>query len=175
MAFTSLGSSHILVASNQHPATLVYDTDATGLITGPPVPDALQDAYKIFLPAGDDALYAFSYFLTEPRAVEVLSASTTNDDLHSSVLTMDWSWRSTAPLPFTEYERICSYAAHPDGHTIFLSSCTTFGCVHQRSRTYSFYTGRSEWTPHGDWVLPFMNRGHFDGYLDAWVGLHEDG
>ena len=49
MAFAALGSSHILAASNKHPATLVYDTDTAGLITGPPVPDALQDAYKIFL------------------------------------------------------------------------------------------------------------------------------
>ncbi|XBI45611.1 hypothetical protein VPH35_110057 [Triticum aestivum] len=174
MAFAALGSSHVLAASNKHPATLVYDTDTAGLITGPPVPDALQDAYKIFLPADDNTMYAFAYFLDEPRAVEVLS-STTNDDLHSSVPTMDWSWRSTAPSPFTQYERICSYAAHPDGRTIFLSACTMFGCVHQSVRTLSFDTGRSEWTAHGDWALPFMDRGHFDSYLDAWVGLHEDG
>lgn len=172
MAFTTLGSSHIIAASNKHPATLVYDTDTAGLTTGPPVPDALQDAYKIFLPAGDDTLYAFAYYLEEPRAIEVLSST---KDLHSSVPTMDWSWRSTAPSPFTRYERICSYAVHPDGRTIFLSSCTTFGCVHQRSRTFSFDTGRCEWTCHGEWVLPFMDKGHFDSYLDAWVGLHEDG
>uniref|UniRef100_A0A8R7QQV7 Uncharacterized protein n=1 Tax=Triticum urartu TaxID=4572 RepID=A0A8R7QQV7_TRIUA len=178
MAFTALGNSHILAASNKHPATLVYDTDTAGLITGPPVPDELQDAYTIFLPAADDdTLYAFAYFLTEPQAVEVLSLSSTTEDLHSSVPTMDWSWiwRSTAPLPFTQHERICSYAAHPDGRTIFLSACTMFGCVRQSARTLSFDTGRSEWTPHGHWVLPFMDRGHFDSYLDAWVGLHEDG
>ncbi|XBH61796.1 hypothetical protein VPH35_116180 [Triticum aestivum] len=114
MDFAALGSSHILAASNKHPATLVYDTDTAGLITGPPVPDALQDAYTILLPAGDDTLYAFAYYLDESQAVESV-------------------------------------------------------------RTLSFDTGRSEWTPHGDWVLPFMDRGHFDSYLDAWVGLHEDG
>uniref|UniRef100_A0A453NEM9 Uncharacterized protein n=1 Tax=Aegilops tauschii subsp. strangulata TaxID=200361 RepID=A0A453NEM9_AEGTS len=114
MDFAALGSSHILAASNKHPATLVYDTDTAGLITGPPVPDALQDAYTILLPAGDDTLYAFAYYLDESQAVEVLSLSSTTEDLHSSVPTMHWSWtwKSTAPLPFTQHERICSYAAH---------------------------------------------------------------
>ncbi|KAL6657232.1 hypothetical protein ACP70R_005012 [Stipagrostis hirtigluma subsp. patula] len=28
---------------------------------------------------------------------------------------------------------------------------------------------------HGGWGLPFVGEGHFDGELDAWVGLHRDG
>jgi len=41
--------------------------------------------------------------------------------------------------------------------------------------TYSFDTKDSAWRWHGEWALPFLGRAHFDGELNAWVGLHQDG
>jgi hypothetical protein len=73
-------------------------------------------------------------------------------------------------LPFTEGEVINSYAVHPDGRTVFVSSSF--------SRIFSFDAGNgsgSGWSFHGDWELPFEGQGYFDSDLDAWVGLDLDG
>ncbi|KAI5009184.1 hypothetical protein ZWY2020_010232 [Hordeum vulgare] len=35
--------------------------------------------------------------------------------------------------------------------------------------------GDAEWTPRGDWLLPFQGQGNYDAALDAWVGLHSPG
>ncbi|KAE8790816.1 hypothetical protein D1007_34807 [Hordeum vulgare] len=152
MSFAAVGSSHILAASNQHPATLVYDTETGGLTTGPPVPAALQDGCP---------------------AVEALSSAA--EDPRSPAPTVDWSWRSVLPSPFARKERVCSCAAHPDGRTIFVTVLTVTGLADRHFRTLSFDAGSREWTCHGDWGLPFMDIGYFDAYLDAWVGLDEDG
>ncbi|XP_025801756.1 uncharacterized protein LOC112881300 [Panicum hallii] len=91
-SFAALGSN-ILAASNQHPGTLVYDTETAGLATGPCLPDPLLGGVNIFVVAGG-----------------TLPAS-------------DWSWRSVPfPPPFMPEEVIVSYAVHPDGRTIFLSA-----------------------------------------------------
>lgn len=44
---------------------------------------------------------------------------------------------------------------------------------HQRS-TYSFDADRLEFRYHGEWLLPFRGEAHYDGELDAWVGLSEE-
>uniref|UniRef100_A0A8R7TWL7 Uncharacterized protein n=1 Tax=Triticum urartu TaxID=4572 RepID=A0A8R7TWL7_TRIUA len=75
------------------------------------------------------------------------------------------------PAPFTKAEKIKSYALHPDGHTIFVSSYTS----EVIAGTFSFDTKNCEWRRHGDWMLPFELEGYFDAELDAWVGLHLDG
>ncbi|XBI26506.1 hypothetical protein VPH35_051202 [Triticum aestivum] len=67
-------------------------------------------------------------------------------------------------------EMIFSYAMHPDGRTIFVSSWSRAVCG-----TYSVDTRSCKWRRHGEWMLPFRGRGYFDVELDAWVGLHEDG
>ncbi|KAF7063551.1 hypothetical protein CFC21_070069 [Triticum aestivum] len=67
-------------------------------------------------------------------------------------------------------EMIFSYALHPDGRTIFVSSWSRAVCG-----TYSVDTRSCKWRRHGEWMLPFRGRGYFDAELDAWVGLHEDG
>jgi hypothetical protein len=59
-SFAALGSN-ILAASNQHPGTLVYDTETAGLATGPCLPDPLLGGVNIFVVAGG-TLYAFAYF-----------------------------------------------------------------------------------------------------------------
>lgn len=173
MFFTSLGT-HILAVSNQHPVTLAYDTDTAALAAGPTLPDALLGGHDIFVPAADK-LYAFGHqFRERPQTVEVMSSSASKHLRSSLIPSKDWSWRSVVPSPFTEDERIRSYAVHPDGCTVFVSS--RFSRTRdQRSRTFSFNISNCEWRCHGDWELPFKHQGYFDSDLNAWVGLHEDG
>jgi hypothetical protein len=173
MFFTSMGS-HILAVSNQHPVTLAYNTDTQGLAAGPFLPDALLGGHDIFLPAADK-LFAFGRSLKEgPQSVEVMSSSADKHLCSSLIPSKDWSWRSVVPSPFTEDERICSYAAHPDGCTVFVSSHFIRTRDH-RCRTFSFNMSNCEWMCHGDWELPFEDQGYFNSDLDAWVGLHQDG
>jgi hypothetical protein len=40
-----------------------------------------------------------------------------------------------------------------------------------QSSTFSYDAGSGEWRGRGDWVLPFYGQAHYDGGLDAWVGL----
>ncbi|KAM0849818.1 hypothetical protein ACQ4PT_053497 [Festuca glaucescens] len=169
MFFTSLGS-RILAVSNQHPVTLTYDTDTAALAAGPSLPDGLLNGHDIFVPAADK-LYAFGRHRDEPHSVEVMSSSSSAAEKHlcssSLIPSRDWSWRSVAPSPFTEDEMIRSYAVHPHGRTVFVST---------PSRTFSFDAGNGGgWGFHGDWELPFEGQGYFDSDLDAWVGLGDDG
>lgn len=72
---------------------------------------------------------------------------------------------------------ITSYAVHPDGRTIFVSAHATRRGGY--AGTFSLDTavdgGDAEWTPCGEWLLPFQGQGHYDAGLDAWVGLHSPG
>ncbi|CAM0946504.1 unnamed protein product [Alopecurus aequalis] len=175
--FTSLGS-YILAVSNQHPVSLVYDTATAAVAPGPSLPDALLNAYDIFVPTADNLCAFGSYMQERPPSVQVMSSSpaTERHPCSSLIPCKDWSWRSVVPSPFTEEERIHSYAVHPDGRTVFVSSqfCASFR--DDRSRTFSFNVSNpDEWRCHGDWELPFEGHGYFDSDLDAWVGLHRDG
>ncbi|RLN42546.1 uncharacterized protein C2845_PM01G28450 [Panicum miliaceum] len=77
-----------------------------------------------------------------------------------------WEWRELPKHPF-ERMNVTSYAVHPDGRTIFVSTSTA---------TFTFDTAKvhRKWRRHGRWTLPFTCRAYFDGELDAWVGLHGD-
>jgi hypothetical protein len=173
MDFAALGSN-IIATSNRCAGTVVFDTEAAALAIGNPLPDTLLDAVNYFLTAGD-ALFAFAYYsMRRPHSFEVMTA--TKDDDDDSIYRMirplcpstDWSWQSV-PAPFTEHERIKSYALHPDGRTVFVSS--SIGAA----GTLSIDTRNNEWRRHGEWTLPFELQGYFDADLDAWVGLHADG
>ncbi|GJN33487.1 hypothetical protein PR202_gb22092 [Eleusine coracana subsp. coracana] len=89
---------------------------------------------------------------------------------------MRWFWKTLpAPPPtFTPRQRVTSYALHPDGCTIFMTTAYRDTPGHQLG-TYSFNTKHSEWRWHGEWALPFLGQGFFDSELDEWVGLHQDG
>ncbi|GJN41376.1 hypothetical protein PR202_gn00743 [Eleusine coracana subsp. coracana] len=76
------------------------------------------------------------------------------------------------PPPYNIYEIVTSYAVHPDGQTIFMTTSYRDRPNLQRS-TYSFNIKYCVWRWH-DWVLPFRGQGHFDSELDAWVGLNMD-
>ncbi|KAF8664257.1 hypothetical protein HU200_054801 [Digitaria exilis] len=152
-----------------HNGTLVYDTETAALATGPCLPDPLLDGVNVFVAAGD-MLYALAYyFALRPHSFEVMSTAT-NKGSRPSTPALDWSWQSVpSSSPFDTEEAIVSYAVHPDGHTIFMSSRRLY-----RGRTFSFDTRRCEWRYHGEWRLPFKGKGYFDSQLDAWVGLHDE-
>jgi hypothetical protein len=77
-----------------------------------------------------------------------------------------WEWRELPKHPFDRMD-VTSYAVHPDGRTIFVSTSAA---------TFTFDTAKvhRKWRRHGRWTLPFTGRAYFDGELDAWVGLIGD-
>ncbi|KAM0928335.1 hypothetical protein ACQ4PT_002419 [Festuca glaucescens] len=185
MFIAALGG-RILAMSNQHPTTLVYDTATAGVAAGPSLPDALRNAYNIFVPTkAGDTMYAFAYYFgCRPPSVEVMSSSSSSAKRSPRIPSAtfpssDWSWRSMTPSPFDEEERMWSYALHPDGHTVFVSTVCFGYRGGDGNRTFSFHTAaagdRTEWRCHGEWALPFEDQGYYDADLDAWVGLDRDG
>lgn len=170
MNFTALGSN-IFVSCNKHPGTIVYDTATGGVATGPSLSDSMLLGVHIFVATANEQLYALkNNILQREHSFEVMSTVGIKD-LQTSRPSSDWSWKSIpSPLPFTDNERITSYALHPDGRTIFITAGSR-----SLFRTFSFDTRQCEWSCHGEWVLPFKGQGYFDRELDAWVGLHEDG
>jgi hypothetical protein len=103
-------------------------------------------------------------------SLRVLSRTPTASPwLGSSETIMAWSWNDDDdPPPSMGHDLVTSYALHPDGRTIFMST-TGF--------TWSLDTRDGVWKELGCWSLPFTGQAYFDGDLDAWVGLHrgEDG
>ena len=168
MKFAALGG-YIIATSNIYAGTLFYDTYTAGLAVGPPVPYALLCGSNTFLTSGaGDTLFAFAFhFMERPVSFEAMAKPPPTEDDY--LLPIDWSWKSM-PTPFTKDEMIFSYALHPDGRTIFVSSWSRAVCG-----TYSVDTRSCKWRRHGEWMLPFRGRGYFDAELDALVGLHEDG
>ncbi|OQU85456.1 hypothetical protein SORBI_3004G248200 [Sorghum bicolor] len=175
--FIAMGSNIVVVSSSgaAEAPTLVYDTGAAALATGPPLAGP-----PLRLAPGGDAVYALTTLGAGlPLAFEAFSwAPRTGDAAEPGRPTHAWSWKSVAapppPLPPFAPEAIVSYAVHPDGRTIFVSTAARAPARGSRRGTHSFDTARREWRCHGDWVLPFHGQGFFDRELDAWVGLDEE-
>uniref|UniRef100_A0A0E0LIQ7 Uncharacterized protein n=1 Tax=Oryza punctata TaxID=4537 RepID=A0A0E0LIQ7_ORYPU len=102
-----------------------------------------------------------------------------------------WSWRhmddstpiswSYGPcrIPFdTVAGRIAAYAVHPKGRTFFVSVWKLIhvpgGVDDGVPSTFSYSVESGVWTRRGDWMLPFVGHGHYDGELDSWVGLESE-
>ncbi|XBJ27417.1 hypothetical protein VPH35_004683 [Triticum aestivum] len=114
-----------------------------------------------------------------------------------------WTWDTIpSPLPFRVHD-IDSSAVHPKGArgTLFVSvghsgwkkdtssdskaeypsdsddtiSLTRSyeGSSSTRTPETFSYMGGGKWRHHGEWDLPFHGQGHYDGELEAWVGLHK--
>nr|TKW18232.1 hypothetical protein SEVIR_5G418900v2 [Setaria viridis] len=131
--------------------------------------DNMRTTSPSMLPSGSrrrSELYALTLVFHErghSSSLQVLSWSPTTDQVGPWDPTMAWSWyTSPTPPPFTGYETIISYALHPDGRTIFMST--------DRRRTHSLDTSNGVWRDLGEWTLPFRGQAYFDGELDAWVG-----
>ncbi|KAL6867637.1 hypothetical protein ACP4OV_015661 [Aristida adscensionis] len=124
---------------------LVFDAATGALAVGPPTPDELQN-YPRLLPAGG-RLYAMdgtAFKELEPHGRR------------------GWVWSTLAPPPAAAADDYC-HAAHPDGRTVFFSA-------HGRG-TFSFDADAEAWAWRGEWTLPFRGQAHYDGEVDAWVGL----
>lgn len=177
---TVLGSEIFIVTAPRCGQTpiLVYSTETGGLTMGPRLPAPLVGCFDISVAAAD-RLYGLSSFPMcgeQQHAFEVLSrAPNCNKEQWSTKPRMDWSWKSVpSPPPLHKEENITSFALHPDGHTIFMSTHDQHNLSLARG-TYSFDARHCKWRWHGKWVLPFEGQGYFDSDIDAWVGLHGDG
>ncbi|KAF7054193.1 hypothetical protein CFC21_061915 [Triticum aestivum] len=80
----------------------------------------------------------------------------------------EWSWQRLEKPPFKSYN-VTSYAVHPQRCTIFVSTK-----MNDIEATFSFDMEKQKWEQLGSWALPFAGRGHFDPYLNAFVGLSKD-
>ncbi|KAL6896822.1 hypothetical protein ACP4OV_007394 [Aristida adscensionis] len=179
-AFFSAMGGKIFALMNQRSA-LVYDTATGVLALGPQAPPRMVCGFGVTVAVGE-ALYALSYraFDQEKKehSFEVMSWAPTAPDARQHP-TKGWSWK-TLPLPppappsFTSDHKVVSYALHPDGSSIFMTTASRYAPGIPVG-TYSFNTRDHVWKWQGSWALPFHGRGYFDGDLDAWVGLHRDG
>ncbi|XBJ20245.1 hypothetical protein VPH35_011099 [Triticum aestivum] len=79
-----------------------------------------------------------------------------------------WSLSSVMKPPPFRVTRMQSSAVHPGG-----GGRTLFGSSHTRTPGTFSYMGGGKWRRHGEWDLPFHGPGHYDGELEAWVGLHK--
>uniref|UniRef100_A0A0D9WAG2 peptidyl-tRNA hydrolase n=1 Tax=Leersia perrieri TaxID=77586 RepID=A0A0D9WAG2_9ORYZ len=163
MRFFPMRGGHIAVVSDASP-TLVYDTAAAALVTGPTLPGLLSAAaggggIALAMPGGEKVYALTSLGDGFPFVFEAFSP---DDDCRW----LPWAWRNEAAPPPPPFEGdVTAYAVHPDGHTVFVSTSGGGG-------TYTLDTRRGgEWRRRGDWVLPFHGQGFFDVELDAWVGL----
>jgi hypothetical protein len=186
--FESLGSKIIItgvsstvvnsvITDRPTEITLVYDTKTAKLDIGRPPPESLMSPYHA-VSLGDklcvlDTLGDSPLYLSEqPAALADLadSSCTTRfaedaDGIMSELRGQmkEWAWkRGPSPLqPKCNLRGVKAYAMHPNGHTIFASSSSTF-CLDTESNKMSCC---------GDWRLPFEGRGYYDRDLDAWVGI----
>lgn len=173
MVFCALGT-RIFVFMNQRCA-LVYNTETAVMAVGPHAPAQMLCGLSVMVASGDK-VYALIYGLyNKQHSLEVMSWASTGPDLWQCP-TEGWSWKALPPPPptFTPRQRVTSYALHPDGCTIFMTTANNDTPGHQLG-TYSFNTKHSQWKWHGEWALPFLDQGYYDTELDAWVGLHRGG
>ncbi|VAI73973.1 uncharacterized protein LOC119329676 [Triticum dicoccoides] len=173
MSFSALGTK-IFTFMNQR-CSLIYDTKTAAMTIGAHAPADMVCGFGITVVV-DEMLHALSYhFRVKQHSFGFMSwGSTAPDALQQP--TEGWSWKTLPPPPPTFHRRVNSYALHPDGCTIFMSTANFMtapskGCM----GTYSFNTKDSVWRWHGEWALPFSGQAHFDRELNAWVGLHRDG
>ncbi|XP_037480883.1 uncharacterized protein LOC119358447 [Triticum dicoccoides] len=168
MSFSALGTK-IFTFMNQR-CSLIYDPKTAALAIGAHAPADMVCGFGITVVVGE-MLYALScHFREKQHSFGVMSwGSTTSDALQQP--TEGWSWKTLPPPPPTFHRRVNSYALHPDGCTIFMTTANDKG----RLGTYSFNTKDSVWGWHGEWALPFIGQANFDSELNAWVGLQRDG
>ncbi|KAM3351014.1 hypothetical protein ACQJBY_023183 [Aegilops geniculata] len=153
--FAAIGTK-IMVTHGRWPnrAVPVFDVCTRRLNLGP-CPRACP-RYPIYLPLGD-------------KLISLDTGST--ELLYSPPLkfsNMEWSWHKLPKPPF-KCSTVTSYAAHPDGRTIFVSAKSG-----ELASTFSLDTESELWKRHGEWKLPFARKALFDPELDAWVGLSGD-
>ncbi|WVZ66974.1 LOW QUALITY PROTEIN: hypothetical protein U9M48_016123, partial [Paspalum notatum var. saurae] len=136
----------------------VFDVRTRGVIFAPRQKGDL--AHPIYIPVRDRlfALTAGSFEQLWPPPLEYPGGDC-----------WEWTWRELPKPPF-ETKQISSYAVHPDGRTIIVS--TESGAT---AATFTFDT-EAHHTLYGNslWAMPCAGHSHFDHELDAFVGLTKD-
>jgi hypothetical protein len=186
--FHALGTNIVVTSHVDRGLTLVYDTETASLHTQQSLPPDLFGPYDA-VPA-DAKLHTFNFKFnpccngglhylcqTESGTATYQSGgrSPHNDEEggapHSMRPQQRWTWKSGPPPPLStspEPYYVSGRALHPDGRTIFVSVKTGDG---KELGTFSLDMESGAWTCHGDWCLPFKGLAHYDGDLDAWVGI----
>jgi hypothetical protein len=163
-SFAAHGSKiFAMCPSASSPGIPVFDTETLG-VSVCPFPQSRNSIryYKPLYASAGDRLVAFAF----PYLDVLVEAE------------KPWSWTSVEPFaPFASC-LVSGYALHPDGRTIFMSvECwrpnpnNSLSIGGGRNSTFTFDTESLAWTYLGEWLLPFRGRAHYDGELDAWVGL----
>lgn len=190
--FAALGSNIVAKGypfSDKDGLAVVYDTKMAAQAFGRRLPEALER-----WDAAGNKLYAFT---PSDRSVDCrprIDAVMHRLEEDPSV-TERWSRsHDPSPVPFDNdhaHRRITSHAVRPRGSAIFVSvenwsvprpghgddhvaAQAAEAEAKKMAGTFSYDTKRGEWMHHGDWLLPFRGEAHYDGELDAWVGLHCD-
>jgi len=166
--FTAIGTK-IMVTHNSWPglAVPVFDVRTRRLDLGPPPRASSSRTLRCpaYLPLGDKLVSL------DAGSAEMLGPPPPRCSIGYSE---EWSWRKLPRPPF-RCMAVRSYAAHPDGRTVFFSTDIDKNSMFSSSVPATFaldITGSGEpWRRLGEWRLPFSRRAHFDPELDAWVGL----
>jgi hypothetical protein len=95
-----------------------------------------------------------------------------------SIESSPWFWsnfESPPMIPFlaehvTAHAACSSVGGTVEQHELFVSIRPTKTSA--LGATFSFSTASRKWTRRGEWHMPVVGHAHFDGHLDAWVGLH---
>nr|CAB3448327.1 unnamed protein product [Digitaria exilis] len=158
-------------------ATPIWDVRKRSISFGPPLGLPLC---PIFFPVGRSKLFALHSDALEllprsPRHPPPPPANVVEDEDDDEEEDYDdddddedgWSQLPKPPFSSTI---VASYAVHPDGPSILVSTENILGTV----ATFTFHTNKLVWKKHGDWALPFTGRAHFDRHLQIFVGLSKD-
>jgi hypothetical protein len=124
----------------------------------------------IYIPVGDKLFaldnLSLSKLTFEPHQPPPLVSCQRSD-------VVPWSWHQLPPPPFDRVD-VNSYALHPDGQTILVSTDVWPDDPYSAAGTFTFDTRKCEWNTHGNWTLPFTGRAYFVHCLEAFVGLSKD-
>ncbi|KAM0887654.1 hypothetical protein ACQ4PT_028878 [Festuca glaucescens] len=153
--FAAIGTK-IMVTHDSWPdrAVPVFDVRTRRLSLGPPPRACRNPRYPTYLPLGDKLVSV------DAGSTELL------DPPPPKGSDVEWSWHKLPRRPFSCIA-VASYAAHPDGRTVFFSVETR----DDSASTFALDTESEVWRRLGEWRLPFFQQAHFDPELDAWVGL----
>lgn len=117
MSFAALGTK--IFAFMTQRCGLIYDSETAVLAIGAHAPPKMLCGFGVTVAVGE-VIYALTYrFSDGQHSFEAMSWE------HP---TEGWSWKTLPPPPSTFRSRINSYALHPDGCTIFMTSANN-GCM----------------------------------------------
>ncbi|CAM0878116.1 unnamed protein product [Alopecurus aequalis] len=168
---------------------LIYDTKTSAVTVAPHLPSGLVSGYTAAV-AVENSLYMLGserpYRDWNGGGGGSLHCLTTDPSVDHDVSPFEdkfWGWEPVSdfsPWWWSDYDSppgvpilakyITAHAADASQHEIFVSVKPTERSV--LGATFSFSRASSKWTWLGGWQLPVLGQAHYDGHLDAWIGLH---